>query len=165
MTKPALLVLVIGPLDNRERVARVTKALRRKTALIVVEDSELIAGCKKRRHWRSRLLAALAGQLPDQERMEGIKASVVIVPRQDGTFGEGVRSDMFQAQQVGVDIKVVRGDGTLIALEEAGMALESRRKSKKGKEAQKAFRQIAGRFFVEKSPEEVESGQVIEVTG
>lgn len=101
-------ILVIGPNDSVDRIARVAQALASKRPdLSPTTPAEILGG---EQDWPAAYHKALR-----------VAAAVVCVPRGDATVGSGTLHDLVEAHEAAVPVRVVSPRGRLLGLEEAGL--------------------------------------------
>jgi hypothetical protein len=106
-------ILVIGPKDSADRIARVAQALTaRRPGLLPMTAAQILAGHET---WHDAYRKALKGS-----------AAVVCVPRRDSTIGSGTLHDLVRAHSANVAVRVVTPSGRLRTLEEAGLEINQK---------------------------------------
>lgn len=106
--RPARLV-VIGPRDSPRLLDKVAEALRQRGHSVLVPSTD------GRKFWRDQWVKTY-------NRSLGPGTAVVVVPRPDGSIGQGTAVDVHRARYTsGVRVAVVRPDGKLVPIVEAGL--------------------------------------------
>ncbi len=101
-------ILVIGPNDSVDRIARVAQALAaRRPDLSPTTPAEILGG---EQDWPGAY-----------HKAPRVAAAVVCVPRGDATVGSGTLHDLVEAHEAAVPVRVVSPRGRLLGLEEAGL--------------------------------------------